>query len=95
MAQIYKKTLENLKQAHFFFKEYPEANAYIKYREGDQKYIEAVVEKWSWYYGKDNYVYFDSSVYAFTVSPALIDEMIHDDNILKEYYESLKAKKTK
>lgn len=76
---INKEVLGMIKQAHRFFENNPGANAYIKYRTGDEKYIDHIIEKNSWYRG-DGYHLFDGIVYAATFQASFIADLCEQDN---------------
>ncbi len=55
--------------------------AYIKMRNGNERYIDYIVEKGNFYYcssDEDAYVYWDGSIYGFTFSPDIFETKKND-----------------
>lgn len=75
MAKINQETIKTLKDAHLFFQKKEGANAYIKYRESDERYIDYLVEKNSWYRG-EGYHLWSSGTYVATFDPAWIEALL-------------------
>ena len=73
---INQRTINLLKSAHEFFINNPEKNAYFVYRSGDEKYLDYVIEKDSWYRGS-GYHLWESGVFVSTFDPEWINELCH------------------
>jgi hypothetical protein len=72
--EITKNVLENCKSAIKYFEANPNSDKFIGLRNGDEKYIDFLIEKGNWYYGNDNLVYWDGSVFGFTFRMNLFEE---------------------
>lgn len=68
-----KQVLKNCKEALEYFENNPEHNAYIRLRNGDEQYIEFIVQRGSWYFGMNSLIYFDGQIYGFCFDKSLFD----------------------
>ena len=71
---VTKRTLEICKQALDYFEDNPDKNAFIKLRSGNEEYIDAMVLRDIFYYGSNNYTFWDGSIYGFSFYANLFED---------------------
>lgn len=82
MSRLNKQTIEFYISAYSVLKDDESKNAcFIKYRNNTEKYIDFIMEKESWYYGK--WALFESGTYAMNIEESLLIEW-HKNNRKEE-----------
>lgn len=76
---VTKRTLEICKQALDYFEDNPNKNAFIKIREGNENYIDAMVLRDIFYYGSNSYTFWDGSIYGFSFDANLFEGEKEDE----------------